>query len=82
MFVLKMTNPTLSNPEHPVVHNLEIAPNPTDGAIRLSIPQGTQVGNIRLLDALGREIKQWPSPENGETLTIDGKSGLYFLQIE
>ena len=56
-------------------------PNPTEGMVNLSLPQGMTVDNVEILDISGKMVYQ-NQMNNSTSFTIQElSSGVYVLQI-
>ena len=64
---------------------LTLYPNPThDGQATLLVPAGTAAGQVQVLDALGRLVRQQPLAAGGRTTLqlADLPAGLYVIRVQ
>lgn len=65
------------------VKDLMVYPNPAQDFLRIVMPEGEKVEQIRIFAANGALVKQLPRLEAGQRLDITTLSaGIYFLQVE
>jgi len=69
----------------PIIHSVDIFPNPCTTQATLNWPTGTPVEQFILTDASGRVVRQW-KPRSAtaaqHTINVDGlASGMYTLQV-
>lgn len=65
-----------------LTEQLNIYPNPTNGIINISFQNEFNNYNVKILSINGNVLSNTEINGNNETgLTIDGKSGLYFIEV-
>ncbi|MCB2406426.1 T9SS type A sorting domain-containing protein [Hymenobacter lucidus] len=81
----RLTNVALATRAAAALQPLEVYPNPTHGAITLTLPAAGQARPATLLDLTGRRVRTWsvPAREANATLSLEAvPTGVYLLRVD
>jgi hypothetical protein len=85
IFIIKLQNElenTTSINEHSWTSKINLYPNPTTSALSIESDKIFENANIIVRNAIGQEIfSDTYSSTNNITFTLDGESGVYFIEI-
>jgi hypothetical protein len=85
IFIIKLQNElenTTSINEHSWTSKINLYPNPTTSALTIESDKIFENANIIVRNAIGQEIfSDTYSSTNNITFTLDGESGVYFIEI-
>ncbi|KXK20025.1 MAG: SBBP repeat-containing protein [Saprospiraceae bacterium] len=83
VFVQKLSQPGVGVGEGIAKTNVHLYPNPTDGAVNISVGDSERISRINIIDAAGRAVEAGVLiNHNKAQLELQGNEGIYFGKIQ